>query len=149
MKIKDPIGLGFITGIVASIPQIIVDFILVQVGISKYYFFQISGGIYLNKNITDSLAGIIFGTITWLITSAILATAIVYLIKFTGKDFWWLKGIAITDGLMFTAIYGLMFTLGAAKVVPFDIPTNYAMLINNTILGFLISYLVVKWGKIE
>ena len=47
---------------------------------------------------------------------------------------------------MYTIIYGLLLTLGAAKIVPFDVPTNMTHFINNIIFGISVSYLIIRFS---
>ncbi len=49
---------------------------------------------------------------------------------------------------MYTAIYGLAYTLGASNVVPMGL-TNLSMIISHVILGISISYMIVRLGNIE
>lgn len=146
VKIKDSTALGALAGIVATIPQLIFDFIMVQLGNSGYYAFQISGSIYLFKRFTDDLLGLMLGGIVWESMAMLLGIITVFYMRFTGKDYWWLKGIVVSNLIMFTIIYGFLYTLGAAKIVPFDIPTNLTVLVGNVIFGLTVSYLVVRWG---
>ncbi len=96
MKISDGTALGAIAGIVATIPQLIFDFILVQVGFSKYYAFQISGAVYLLKKSTDDLSGLLLGGIVWESTAILLGVVTVFYIRYTGVEFWWLKGLIVS-----------------------------------------------------
>lgn len=146
MKISDRIALGTVAGILGTIPQLILNYISVQMGFAKTYAFQLSGGIYLFKRFTAETAGFIFGGIVWLIVAAGLGIITTYIIVFTGKDYWWLKGILVSNFIMYVAIYGIIFTLGGAKVVPFDIPTNASILIENVVFGITTAYLVIRLG---
>lgn len=146
IKIKDSTALGAVAGIVATIPQLVFDFIMVQLGYSGYYAFQLSGSIYLLKRFTDDILGFVLGGIIWESMAMFLGIITVFYMRFTGKDYWWLKGIVVSNVIMFAAIYGFLYSLGAAKIVPFDIPTNFTVLIGNIIFGLTKSYLVVRWG---
>ncbi len=99
------------------------------------------------KRFTAEAAGFIFGGIIWFLVAAGLGIITTYIIVFTGKDYWWLKGILVSNFLMYVAIYGVIFTLGGAKVVPFDIPTNVSVLIENVVFGITTAYLVIRLGR--
>lgn len=147
MNIRDRIALGTIAGIFGTIPQLIFNYFSVQLGYSKYYSFQLSSGTYLLKGFTDTTSGFVFGAIVWMFSAAFIGILIVYLLTFTGTDYWWLKGILVNNVIMFTFIYGFLFDMGAAEIVPLDIPTNYTTLIGNTLTGFSSAYLTVRWGS--
>lgn len=146
LKINDSSALGALTGIVATVPQIIFDFIAVKLGYSGYYAFQISGSIYLFKRFTNDLLGLMLGGIVWESNAILLGIVTVHYMRYTGRDYWWLKGLFASNIIMYTVIYGFLYNLGGAKIVPYDIPTNLTVLFGNTIFGVFMSFLIVKWG---
>ena len=149
MIIKDKIKLGVVSGIAATIPQLIFNYISVQLGYSQYYNFQISASVYLYRNTTYTWAGMLFGAITWLATGAGLGVASAYLMDKTGPDYWWLKGILISNSIMFSFIYGFIYSSLAPTIVPWDLSTNFSMIIENVIYGIALGYLIVHWGGLR
>lgn len=147
MVIRDRIALGAFAGAIAAVLQLIFNFISVKIEFAKFYDFQLSGSIYLEKQLTYTFWGIILGVITWLFVGTGLGIAMVYLIRRTGKDFWWLKGVLISNFIMYTLVYGFFFGIKAPNVVPWDIPTNWSVLIDNTIFGLIASFLIVRWNE--
>jgi hypothetical protein len=145
LKIRDRIALGTIAGLIGTIPGLALNYISVQLGLSKFYSFQLTGSIYLFPGLTDSLFGYILGGMVWLTFGVFLGIAIIYLIEITGEDYWWLKGVVVSFGIMFVGIYGVLYTFGAARIVPFDIATNMTEAISNIIFGLFTAYLIVKW----
>ncbi len=145
--IKDTTALGAASGFVAAFPQLIFDFIAVQLGYSNYYAFQISGSIYLFPKLTTYFFGFLLGGVIWFSMGMLLGVICAFYIKFTGTDFWWLKGLFISNLLMFVMLYGFFYTLGGARIVPFDISTNWTILLGNIIFGLTVSYLIVRWGE--
>lgn len=91
--------------------------------------------------------GIALGVIVWVFQAMALGIIIVYILKLTGKDFWWLKGLVILNSFMYIWIYGFLLTLGAGRIVPFDMRTNWTILVDNTIFGLLTPYLIIRWSK--
>ncbi len=149
MRIKDKIALGTFAGLIATVPALLTNYLSVQLGFSKWYSFQLSAGIYLHAGLTDSWQGLVLGALVWMIPSALLGVLVAYLISATGKDYWWLKGCGVTLTLMYLFIYGFLFTLGAAEIIPFDTSTNISVFIENTIFGLCAGYLVAKWGEVS
>jgi hypothetical protein len=89
-----------------------VNLLSVQLGLAKWYSYQISGSTYLHPGLTDSLQGFLFGSLVWLIPAMALGIITSYVIQATGEDYWWLKGVAVTMIFMYLVIYGFLYTLG-------------------------------------
>ena len=147
ITIRDRIALGTLAGIVGTIPSLILNYFSVQLGFAEFYSFQISGSIYLFPGLTDSVAGMFLGALIWLGFGAFLGIVIVYLFTYTGHDYWWLKGPLVAFVIMFVGIYGILYTAGAARIVPFDLATNLSEAVGNLIFGLFTAYLVVRWGS--
>lgn len=94
-------------------------------------------------------AGLILGGLVWESQAILLGILTVYYIRATGTDYWWLKGLIISNVIMYTVVYGFLFTLGGAKIIPFNIPTNFTVLIGNVIFGLTLPYLIVRFGDAE
>lgn len=148
MVIRDRIALGAFAGIIATIPSLILNVLSVQLGFAKWYSYQIGGSIYLHPGLTDSYQGFLLGTFVWLIPASALGIVTSYVIQATGEDYWWLKGIVITMIFMYLAIYGFLYTLGGATIVPFDFATNMSVYIENIIYGLSLGYLIKRWGRV-
>lgn len=146
MIIKDEIALGALAGFLATIPQFIFNLISVYFSYSKFYSFQFSGSIFLRPSLTLTPLGIVIGTFMWVSMATVLGIIIVYLLKYTGKDYWWLKGILVSVSLMFTIIYGFLQSFGITKIVPNDIPTNLTHLIGNIIFGAFAGYFAYRFA---
>ncbi|GAB6136991.1 hypothetical protein [Halanaerobaculum tunisiense] len=147
MKINDSIALGVYSGIVASIIQMILNVILKELGLVAYYLPQISGSVFLLEKFTDDPLGFALGPVVWLLTGGSLGIIIVYLFKITGTDHWWLKGILVSNVLMYIGIYGILFNLGGAEIVPYDITTNLHVFIQDLLFGLTTAYLIIRWGN--
>lgn len=149
MKIKDTITLGALAGVLASIPQLLFHYTFVQIGYIKYQAFQLTGSIFLVKELTNDPLGLVIGAVVWEILAAFIGIATAYLLIFTGTDNWWLKGILANGFIMYTFVYGIIYTLGGAKIVPFDIKTNFIVLLGSLIFGIAMPYFIIKLGDIE
>jgi len=146
--IRDRIALGVLAGLLATIPSFIVNTISVKLGFARWYSYQIGGSIYLHPGLTDSPQGLILGLLVWMIPAMILGVITSYVIQATGEDFWWLKGIGVTLTSMYLIIYGFLYSLGGAKIVPFDFATNISMYLENIVYGLSLGYLIKRWGKL-
>lgn len=102
MKIEDTFALGSISAIAAAIPQLLFDWVshyfLFR---SKYQGYQISAGVYIQSQLTNELMGIALGLIVWISQAMALGVIITLILKMSGKDFWWLKGLLVSNGIMY------------------------------------------------
>ncbi len=147
MKIKDTITLGAIAGLIGTIPQLLFHFIFWQIGYVKYFSFQLTGSVFLTRELTKTPLGQFIGGFVWLSLASFMGVIIAYLFVFTGKDNWWLKGLMANVIIMFISTYGFIYNLGGAKIVPYDIKTNLIVLLSSLIYGVVTPYIIVKWGE--
>jgi len=149
MIIRDRFALGALAAQIATIPQLLLNVCAVQLGFTKYYSFQISGSIYLFKKLTLTPGGILLEILTWILMAAILGIITSYIIFWTGKDFWWLKGAIVSNAIMYTMVYGFIFAMGGPKIIPWDLGTNLSLFFDNLVFGILTGYLVAHWSVPE
>lgn len=147
MHIQDRIALGTISGLLGTLPQLLINFISYHLGFAKYYSFQLAAGVHIAKHLVDTVTGFILGGIIWELTGAVLGILIVYFIRATGKSYWWLKGMLVPNIVMYTFIFGFLWDMGGSKVVPMDLGTTSTELLGNTIFGLTTSYLITRWGE--
>lgn len=149
MQIKDKIALGALVGLAATIPQLAVNIIAVKIGFVPHYALQYAASIFVFKNLTFTFWGMLFGFMIWESMAAGLGVITVYLIHWTGREYWLLKGLLISNTLMFIFLYGFYFGLETPKLVPWDLETNWTFFIENLIFGAAAGYLTVRWGTVE
>lgn len=147
MLIKDRITLGVIAGLVGTVPQVLISFISFKIGYAQSFSYQLAAGVHLEKTLARKPIGLLMGGITWELTGAVLGILILYFLIKTGTEFWWLKGMLIANFFMYTAVYGLVFDMGSANVLPEDIGTNLTEMVGNTLFGLTAAFLVAKWAN--
>jgi len=146
MLINDRITLGTIAGLVGTIPQILISFISYKIGYAQFFSFQLSAGVHLAKPLAVEPMGLLMGGFIWELTGAVLGIVILYIITKTGKEFWWLKGIIVTNFLMYTIVYGFAFDMGASYLAD-DIGTNFTEMVGNILFGLTSAFLAAKWAN--
>jgi len=147
MLIKDRITLGTIAGLVGTIPQILISFISFKIGYAQYFSYQLAAGVHLEKTLAGKPMGLFMGGLIWELTGSILGILILFFVIKTGTDFWWLKGILIANFFMYTVIYGFVFDMGSANVLPEDIGTNFTEMVGNTLFGLTSAFLAARWAN--
>ena len=54
----------------------------------------------------------------------------------------------VTLTCMYLIIYGFLYSLGGARIVPFDFATNVSIYIGSVICRLTLAYLIKRWGKV-
>ena len=76
----------------------------------------------------------------------ILGLTIVLLLSYTGTAYFWLKGISV--GLFsWLLIYGVILRMEVGRIEPLDPATNLINLAEHLLLGGLISYFIMHYGR--
>lgn len=133
-KIKDPILLGFVSGLAGNLLKNIGNIVNVKLGITQSTYPRIAGGIFMKQNQVESVLG---KTVGWIADSGIsggMGIGLVYILKRTGKDHALIKG-AIYGEVGWTLLYSLANKIGVSKVYPFDPKTVLSGYSNNILYG--------------
>ncbi len=148
MKISDKVAIGAFSGIIATSALNIVDWIVVYFGLNKWHIWQIAGSVYFRIEDVDTIPALIIGAITHTSLIAFVGVIICYLLYYTGRDYYMLKGAGVLM-LMFILIFGGVLRLHIARINPVDAGTNISHLIGHLSDGVIISWLVVKLASAE
>ncbi|MBI2873448.1 MAG: hypothetical protein HYY09_00025 [Firmicutes bacterium] len=146
MVIPDRTTLGGVAGLVGTIPQLILNFISVQIGFGEFYAFQVSASIFVVERMTLTPMGLIIGGFTWILTAAFFGAILARLIDLEGEDFWWIKGL-LFGSVLFIVLFGILFNLGAGRIVPLDPQSKVSALAENALYGIVTAYFIVRWGR--
>lgn len=138
-KIKDPIILGFMAGIIGNTAKtagnLINRFVLHQTDTT---YTEIAGGLFMNPKERRKPKGMIVGSVADFILGAIMGIPIVYMLRYTGKDKAGVKGLGL-GYFAWVTMYGFLGrAMGQNKgVFPLKARTNLSALINHTWFGFV------------
>lgn len=144
-KIKDRIFLGLVAGLIGNIPKAVSNELLFRKGIEKKRFGEIIAGIFLPAKQTKTKSGKIFGLGADFIVSAFMGVPLVYLLTFSGKDKFPIKGI-FAGMVGFGALRGLLANVGPGKTYPKDVTTNAMMSWGSLLWGVTASFIAVILG---
>lgn len=144
IKIKDKYTFGIIAGVLANIPITILDYIFYLIGINKYQMWQIAASVYLNN--TNTIAALIIGIFTDFSVVSMMGIVVIYLLYFTGTEYYWLKGLSMgAVGWVFA--FGVFLRTQIVRIDPVDAGTNFYHVVEHLLLGVLIAWISVKYGK--
>lgn len=146
IKIKDRIYLGLLSGFIANIPKEALSELLYRKGIEKGRFANMAAGIFIPKKNALSKKGALFGLTHDFMLASGLGIPLVYLLSFTGKDKWLIKGL-LTGGLGFGVFRGLMANVGPGKTYPKDPLSNISMTLGSLMWGAIASGIAISFGE--
>lgn len=98
----------------------------------------------LHPEDVNTVWGMILGVTVDIITGGTLGLLIIYLFKFTGRDYWWYKGLIIGNAIWLWGL-GVTINFGASRIVPLDPIFRLTSLVEHQIFGLVGAYLIVKW----
>ena len=146
IKITDKYSFAVFASLIANIPINILDFIIYKLGINKYLMWHIAASAYFKKSDVHTIPALITGAATDYITAGLMGVPIFYLLYWTGKDYFWLKGISI-GGFWWLTAFGVILRCKVARIDPVDASTNLYHLSEHILLGFLTALIIVKYGS--
>ncbi len=142
--LKDRILAGSVAGMIATLVKAVPNFILWKLGIVKYLYFQVAASALVTPQDVNTTLGLVVGFITDIITGGSLGLLIVFLFRYTGRDYWWYKGL-IVGNLIWLWGLGELINFGAARIIPLQPAFRLASLVDHQIFGLTATYLIVKW----
>ncbi len=112
---RDTITIGAIAGIIGTIGMHITNMFLKSLGLVKITTLQIASSLFLDWDKTNTTYGIIVGYINHFFIGSIVGVTIAFVFKYTGKDYFLIKGLGIT-GIFYLVSMGFMIPL--LKIIP-------------------------------
>lgn len=137
---QDPIIFGGIAGIIGTIAKEILDFIFVAIGFSKYSYWNIAASLFILPKDVNRSGGWILGALTDIIASAVFGVILLYVIKFTGRKYLYIKGIGF-GWFIWVLFFGVVINLHVVRITPTDIGTSLSSFFEHLIFG-----LTTAWG---
>jgi len=144
MKIRDRMLLGILSGLTANVGKNITMLIFGRLGFSQKSFQDVGAGFFLSPRETKTFAGQIVGLLCDFSIAMTIATANVYHLSYSGRDHWFLKGLA-TGSVFWSTMYGFLGKVGnKTSVFPVTAKTAISSFIGHALFGISANYIVVK-----
>lgn len=146
---RDTLTIGTIAGITGTVSMHILSMIEKLFGIVDLTTLQVSAALFLEWDQINTPAGLFVGVIAHLIVGSAGGVLLAYLIKISGKDYYWLKGLALAG---FMLLLGMGFVIRVMDIVPQirnNSMTALLHIINYSVYGLLASYVIAKYGKFK
>ena len=145
LKMKDSIAVSIFSGLLGTLAMDASSLIFWKKGKTEALYGHIAGSIYVNPFRLNQRKNFWLGQIMHLITGAVLAYPLNFILKKTGKDNLLLKG-AFFGAVTWEFIYGLGQRFEVFSTKPHFTKTHYAELFNNIIYGVVTSQALVAFS---
>jgi len=147
---RDSALTGIIAGVIGGIAYQSFMYVFYLVGISETTPFHLGAYILLRPGLDISaVPAQALGMVQHLANSSLLGLIAVYLLRYMGTDYLWLKGLAF-GGVIYFLIYGVI----AKAVIPVHIlqpnlSTSTAYMFGNLLFGLLTTFAVAYQLKTQ
>mgnify|MGYP006270922929 CR=1 FL=1 len=146
IEVKDKYTLSIVATLIANTIKNIIDYSLYVLDITEHSIYQIAASAYFSVADTRTLPALIVGIFTDYAVAMILGLLIVYVLYYTSSDYFLVKGISV--GLLsWLLVFGIILRMKVGRIDPVDPATNLVNLIEHLLLGALIAFFIVKYGK--
>ena len=144
---RDTIAGISIAGFLGSLVVIGLSALFRLMGINPHAVWEISAEIFLPRGLVRTPLGIVLGLVATLVLCIITAGIIHLLLRWTGRDLWWLKGVLGANAFTFVNIALFMPLLGIAPSFRSNALAHIGALINMSVLGTLQAAFLAWWQK--
>lgn len=144
--ILDKYTLAIVATLIANTIKNIVDYGFYLLNITEHAIYHIAASAYFSVEDTRTIAAGIVGIFTDYAVAMILGLIIMYVLYYTSSDYFWVKGLSV--GLLsWLLVFGMMLRMKVGRIDPIDPGTNVVNLTEHLLLGVLIAFLIVKYGR--
>jgi hypothetical protein len=144
LKIKDRITLGILSGVIAGIPDILINELQYRMGLTDLTYSQIGANVFYPKNSVNSQEARVVGLLANGLMIGVSGVLFAYLLSATGRDKAELKGLGF--GLFsWLAIYGLGKKMGLSVKSQKPL-TPLLSFIDHMLFGSLLGFITPRLG---
>lgn len=144
-NIKDKFFLGLLTGVIAKTVMFIVDLAAFLLKLDDQFFWYIAASPFVPIDEIRSLNAIIIGLISDYTVAISLGIVVVFLLYYTGTDFFYLKGLTV--GLFYWLMYGFLLNIHVIRIRPAHTTASSINLLLHILIGLASGLVAVKYGK--
>jgi len=144
---KDHIAFGSLAGAIGGAVGIVFSYTVFSLGISSLSSIQLAAS-FVSMDILNLTAGGIFWSIvTHLTVAAVFGIIMLHILKYSGKDYWILKGAGF--GAFFCLVthsylIPLMRTEEQVRRAIFNPPSFGTMIITHSLIGLVTTAIIVR-----
>ena len=146
---KDTFTAGTVAGLIGTLVILASQQALFALNLIQMTTMDVSAEIFLEPHQTGNTAGFLVGLISHFLVGAGGGVLLAYFIKFTGKDYYLLKGLGLGA---FMLLLGMALVTTIMDIVPEmreDSLTALLHMLTYFIYGLTCSYVLRRYGKFE
>ncbi len=147
MKIKDRMLLGTVSGVIGNLAKEMAAGILIRNGRGNLSGPDMAAGIFLNRRqmLYKRRKNKLVGVITDNAIGAMLGVLNTYMLSYTGKDYYLLKGLGCGH-LAWVSLFGLLTKMGGSSKHPMSVDDNFNSFISHGVYGLVTNLAIVQLG---
>lgn len=144
---RDTITIGTIAGLVSTTVMTIINWTVRLLGFKFITTWETATHIFLNKALIHTPTGYIVGFVGQFALGSIFGVLVAYTLRFTGKDFYILKGIGMGAVVWLASIGFFMHFLNIQIQGRGEPLSNLIAILDFIVLGIIDSYIVKRYAK--
>lgn len=146
---QDTLAIGTLAGIAGTLIMHGFSILWKYLGLAKVTTMQVSGAILVAPDQLNTPVGLIISIIVHLMVGSAGGVLLAYYMKYTGKDLYWLKGLALSG---FMLLAGMGFIVHVMQIMPQmhrDTLTVFFHIINYLIYGEVVAFVIARYGELR
>lgn len=150
MKQKDKIAFGTIAGLTGGAVGLAFSYTLFRLGISPLASLHLAASLVTIDIMNLTIGAIIWSIITHLTVASLFGVLMIHIIKYSGKDYWVLKGVgtgAIFCLIAHSYLIPLMRTEEIIRNLIFNAPSFGTMITTHSLIGLITTFIIVKYDN--
>lgn len=136
-----------LAGLIGAAFVNIATYIFRFLGVKTSTPWEIGASVFLNSRFIHTVSGVIIGLTATIALSTAVALVIALVLKWTGPNHAWLKGVICANGLGFINLGLFMRLLNIWPQIRNEPGTNLAAVIILSALGIIQAYFLKKWQQ--
>ncbi len=144
---KDTLVTGTLAGIVGAIVLDVVTYLALVIGIKTSTPWDVAALVFLRPQYLGTISGYIIGIIGSLALGIAAGIMTSMVIKITGSDYAWLKGVIVAEAVGFATLGFFAPLVKIAGFLKNQPVTNIFAMVNLFIFGLVTGYFIKRYGK--
>ncbi len=145
IKLRDRVVLGLAAGMLGNLAKDGLDYLAYKKGWSELLYGHLAASLFAEPEKVRQPKDFVVGQLVDMTWGALSGVPVVYLLSWTGRDHYLLKGAAM-GVLWWQVVYGLFPRLRMLQVDPQETETNLSALLNHLAYGLVTSAAAVHLG---
>lgn len=143
---RDTLAIGAIAGIAGAIIMHLFATAEHALGLINMTSMEVSGALLLNPALLATTTGQLVSFATHFMIGAGGGVLLAYFMRFAGKDYWWLKGLALAGLMLLAGMAVVLRVLNVAPELRASGLTTLFHIVNFSVYGLVTAYIINRFG---